>query len=103
MRPDGILILPAFKNGASIRQRSGLRDLQDRVSTLSRTGEIGPCGRSCTLTGRVLSAVSLLLDYAGVARRLGCCPSKVGFGVRPARSWRATCLKLKRSTGFALV
>ena len=93
MRPDEILILPAFENGASIRLRSGLRDLQDRVSTLSRTGKNGPCGRSCTLTGRVLSAVSLLLDYAGMARRLGAAPSKVGFGVRPAQSWRATCLR----------
>jgi hypothetical protein len=28
-----------------------------------------------------------------MACRLGAAPSKVGFGVRPARSWRATCLK----------
>ena len=42
MRPDEILILPAFENGASIRLRSGLRDLQDRVSTLSRTGKMVP-------------------------------------------------------------
>jgi hypothetical protein len=27
-----------------------------------------------------------------MACRLGAAPSKVGFGVRPARSWRATCL-----------
>ena len=60
-------------------------------------GEIGPCGRSCTLTDRVLSAVSLLLDYAGVARRLGAAPSKVGFGVRPARELARDVFNIERS------
>jgi hypothetical protein len=36
-----------------------------------RRCESGPCGRSCTRTGSVLSGVSLLLDYAGMIRLRG--------------------------------
>src|SRR6516162_4747624 len=42
----------------------------------------GPYGTSCTLTGRVLSAVPLLLGYVGMAWRERLALSSYGFGDR---------------------
>ena len=81
MRPTGILILPAIKMEPTSGNAPDCSVYKTEVARLAYR-QNGPYGTSCTLTGRVLSAVPLLLGYVGMAWRERLPLSSYGFGDR---------------------
>jgi hypothetical protein len=88
---------PPRQNGADFQLRSGLRDLQDRVSTLRESAKVialegvAPSRTMALVPKTSVSSDSTIGPQNGMSPR--CCPPLGRIWSSSCASWRATCKK----------